>query len=119
MTAKNGLPIGFPPLGPPVTAVRFMSDAAGAALSWSDGVCRNLSTPGDRGVASVGFVGGEIFFAGGLKWPHELLTKLRDSKGRWCLVGKQEQRFGVRRAADPVSDAAGLDKEQVRYFVCR
>ena len=34
-------------------------------------------------------------------------------------MGKQEQRFGVRRAADPVSDAAGLDKEQVRYFVCR
>ena len=42
-----------------------------------------MSTPGDRGVASVGFVGGEIFFAGGLRWPHELLTKLRDSKGRW------------------------------------
>ena len=51
-----------PPLAPPLTAVKFMSDAAGAALSWNNGVCKNFTEPGDRGVASVGF---------------------KNSKGRW------------------------------------
>ena len=83
LTAKNGLPIGFPPLAPPLTAVKFMSDAAGAALSWSNGVCTNLTKPGDRGVASVGFINGKVTCCAGLRWSWDLMTKLRDSKGRW------------------------------------
>ena len=60
-----------------------MSDAAGAAMSWTNGECKNLSIPGDRGVAAVGFEKEKIFFAGGLSWSLDLMTKLRDSKGRW------------------------------------
>ena len=82
LAAKNGLPISLPPLGPPISAVKFISDAAGAAYSWSDGVCQNLTVPGDRGVASVGFDGENLFFAGGLKWNPALMTRLRDSKNR-------------------------------------
>ena len=83
LTAKNSLPIGLLELGPPISAVRFMSDAAGAAMSWTNGECKNLSIPGDRGVAAVGFEKEKIFFAGGLSWSLDLMTKLRDSKGRW------------------------------------
>ena len=83
LTAKNSLPIGLLELGPPISAVCFMSDAAGAAMSWTNGECKNLSIPGDRGVAAVGFEKEKIFFAGGLSWLLDLMTKLRDSKGRW------------------------------------
>ena len=31
----------------------------------------------------MGFEHGNVIFAGGLKWSFELMTKLRDSKGRW------------------------------------
>ena len=55
LAAKDGLPIGLPPLGPPVTAVKFMSDAAGAALRWTGRVCENLTVPGDRGGCLGGF----------------------------------------------------------------
>ena len=82
LAAKNGMPIGLPPMGPPITAVKFISDAAGAAYHWADGKCANLTEPGDRGVASVGFAGEDLFFVGGLKWTFALMTKLRDSRGR-------------------------------------
>ena len=35
LATRNGMPIGLPPMGPPITAVKFMSDAAGAANSWT------------------------------------------------------------------------------------
>ena len=81
LAAKNGMPISAPPLGPPVTAVKFNSDAAGAAYRWTDGICENLTLPGDRGVASIGFDNEKLFFAGGVKWGDALMTKLRDSRG--------------------------------------
>ena len=65
-----------------VTAVKFISDAAGAAYRWTDGICENLTLPGDRGVASIGFDNEKLFFAGGVKWGDALMTKLRDSRGR-------------------------------------
>ena len=67
LAAKNGMLIGLPPMGPPITAVKFMSDAAGAAYSCTDGKCVNLTETGDRGVALVGFGGEKLFFVGGLK----------------------------------------------------
>lgn len=82
LSAKNGLPIAFPPLGPPVTAVKFISDAAGAAYRWTDGICENLTISGDRGVASVGFDKEKLFFVGGIKWGNSLMTKQRDSRNR-------------------------------------
>ena len=81
------MPISAPPLGPPVTAVKFISDAAGAAYRWTDGICENLTLPGDRGVASIGFDNEKLFFAGGVKWGDPLMTKLRDSWG--CLWGSK------------------------------
>ena len=85
LAAKNGLPIGLPPLAPPppLTAVKFMSNAAGAALSWKNGVCKNFTEPGDRGVACVGFKNEEVTFCAGFRWSWDLMTRLRDSKGHW------------------------------------
>jgi len=81
-SSEKGLPIPNPPIGPPVTATCFISDAAGASLKWEGKICKNLSIPNDRGVASIGFKGNKIFFAGGIKWPFHLITKMKDSKNR-------------------------------------
>ena len=81
-TAYRGLPIPDPPCGPPITAMTFISDAAGAAFTWADGVRTNSSNEGDRGVASIGHVGNRIFFAGGMRWPLNLITEERDSEGK-------------------------------------
>ncbi len=46
----------------------FISDAAGAALSWNTGEKINLSQPEDRGVASLWFTTRQYFFVASLKW---------------------------------------------------
>ena len=79
----SGFPLSDPVCGPPITAVRFISDAAGAAYDWTSGSCQNLTKPGDRGVASVGFDGEHVFYAGGLKWPFGLMSKHKDVRGRF------------------------------------
>ena len=38
--AKKGLPLSEPLCGPPITALKFISDAAGAAFHWSNGQCK-------------------------------------------------------------------------------
>ena len=81
-SAKKGLPLSEPQCNPPITAIKFISDAAGAAFHWTKGQCKNLTLPNDRGVASVGFQKDAPFFAGGLKWPFALLTKHTDCKNR-------------------------------------
>ncbi len=81
LSAAKGLPIPALSGGAPISAIKFVSDAAGAAYEWAEGNWVNKTEPGDRGVASIGFDGENIFFAGGLRWPFELLTKKRDSKG--------------------------------------
>ena len=55
VSAKKGLPLSEPQCNPPITAIKFISDAAGAAFHWTKGQCKNLTLPNDRGVASVGF----------------------------------------------------------------
>lgn len=51
--AERGLPLCEPPRGAPLTAVEFISDAAGAAYSVWNGGRVNASKSGDRGVASI------------------------------------------------------------------
>jgi hypothetical protein len=71
-----------PPTGPPISCICFVSDAAGAALRWENGKCKNDSVPGDRGVVSVGFEEEFIFFVSGLRWPFTLITRSKDCNGR-------------------------------------
>jgi hypothetical protein len=79
MASKNGLPIPDPDRGPPFSAIKFISDAAGAETCGADHVL--TATPGDRGVASVGFRNEEINFVSCLKWPYRFLTREKDEKG--------------------------------------
>ena len=79
--AAGGFPIPVPTGKPPITALRFVSDAAGAAYRWEKGSKINTTVPNDRGVASLGFDGENLIFAGGYKWPFALLTKSKDGSG--------------------------------------
>jgi len=81
-SAKSGLPLSEIGGKAPVTAIKFVSDAAGAAFRWENGKRKNTTESNDRGVASIGIVGEKIVFAGGYKWPFELLTKRIDSNGK-------------------------------------
>ena len=38
--AKKGLPLSEPLCSPPITALKLISDAAGAAFHWSNGQCK-------------------------------------------------------------------------------
>jgi hypothetical protein len=49
--SRLGFPLGEIFENPPLKTVNFVSDAAGAALEWVDGVSKNVTKPGDRGVA--------------------------------------------------------------------
>ena len=80
--AKKGLPLSESLCGPPITALKFISDAAGADFIGLTGSAKNLTVPNDRGVASIGFQMDTPFFAGGLKWPLALLTKHTDCRNR-------------------------------------
>ncbi len=80
-TARFGLPLPAIPSGQPVTAIRFISDAAGAAMEKNASGFSNVTKQGDRGVVSLGFRDEDIFFAGGLRWPEKLLTEKRDATG--------------------------------------
>lgn len=80
-SAKIGLPLPAIPSGQPVTAIHFISDAAGAAIEKMAGGFSNVTKQGDRGVVSLGFRGDDIFFAGGLKWPENLLNGKKDAAG--------------------------------------
>ena len=69
----------FPPLCPET----FISDAAGAAFEWENGACKNITVPGDRGVASIGHVDGKPFLVMRMEWPHVLLTCAKNRKGKY------------------------------------
>lgn len=79
--AANGFPLKEAEHGAPWTAVQFISDAAGAALTWEKGVCQNITVLGDRGVSSLGYRGEDIFFAKTLFWPKNLLFGTKDCNG--------------------------------------
>ena len=81
-TSLDGFPICKPPMNPPVNSICFISDAAGASLQWEGKICKNLSIPDDRGVASIGYKKEKKFFSGRIRWPFSLITKSRDSNNR-------------------------------------
>jgi hypothetical protein len=78
-TARLELPLTGALEAPPLFPQRFVSDAAGAAFEWKEGKCKNISVPGDRGVASIQCEGNRPTWVGILRWPERLLTK---EKGR-------------------------------------
>ncbi len=80
-TARNGIPLGETFGEPPLFPLKFVSDAAGAAFEWHEGVCKNVTSPGDRGVASIGFQGEKIRVIGIIRWPRFLLTRDKSRKG--------------------------------------
>jgi hypothetical protein len=82
-TAINGFLIPEPMSAAPVIAKTFISDAAGSAMAFKNGIWENVTCPHDRGVASVGFTADGLNFAGGLKWPFALLTRAKDENGNW------------------------------------
>lgn len=67
--ARKGLPVARPPFGPPVTAASFISDAAGTAHRWWNGMRVNGNKPGDWGVATVSFEGKQMTFRAKYRWP--------------------------------------------------
>jgi hypothetical protein len=67
--------------------LKFISDAAGAAFEWNGKVCKNITVPGDRGVASIGFQGEKIRMIGIIRWPLFLLT--RDKGRRGTFMGSK------------------------------
>jgi hypothetical protein len=81
--SRLGLPrkeiFGNPPLG----QVCFASDATGAALAWIDGISKNITVEGDRGVASVEHKGGKIMAVSTLKWPKGLLVGKKSRSGAY------------------------------------
>jgi hypothetical protein len=80
-TALEGIPLGDIFGEPPLTVVRYLSDAAGAAFEWTDGQCKNITEEGDRGVASIGYGPRGPTSVSILRWPEGLLTKSKTQKG--------------------------------------
>jgi hypothetical protein len=82
-TSRLGLPLreifGNPPLG----KVCFESDAAGAALAWIDGLSKNITVEGERGMASVEHKKGKIMAVSTLKWPKGLLVGMKSRSGAY------------------------------------
>ena len=79
LSAAEGLPIPEIMENPPLKHLIFVSDAAGAALMRMEGKLVNISKPGDRGVASVGYKDGVNNFVAILKWPTKFLEKFKCS----------------------------------------
>jgi hypothetical protein len=78
-SSRLGLPLTEKLETPPLFPLNFVSDAAGAAFEWENGKCKNISKPGDRGVASVHFGKDHPIYASIIRWPTHLLTR---DKGR-------------------------------------
>jgi hypothetical protein len=78
-SSRLGLPLTEKLETPPLFPLNFVSDAAGAAFEWENGKCKNISKPGDRGVASIHFGGDRPIYASIIRWPTHLLTR---DKGR-------------------------------------
>jgi len=78
---RGGRPLPAPPVGPPLTCLKFVSDAAGAVYEGTGTTRRNATRWGDPGVASLGYDRDGIWYIGGTKWPFLLMTKAKDSKG--------------------------------------
>ncbi len=80
--ARTGLPVPSRPCGPPLSALIFHTDAAGASYSWRNGnrVYHNNSGKG------VSCIGGEevsnIWAWTRLEWPEGFITSSKDQQGK-------------------------------------
>jgi hypothetical protein len=87
--AKLGLPLAETFEAPPLFPCTFVSDAAGAAFEWENGICKNVTVPGDRGVVSIGYTESQLTSISILRWPPHLLTRNK-GRGGWIFrVQKQ------------------------------
>ena len=81
-SAKIGLPIAEKPSQPPLSAISFYTDAAGASFSVVKGVKMFHNNKG-RGVACLAGTEVEDIWAWTrMEWPDSLLNGLQDEKGR-------------------------------------
>ena len=80
--AQEGLPIAERQVQPSLNALVFYTDAAGASFTWSRGE-RVFHNNEDRGVACIGGTEiADIWCWSRVFWPPELLTSLKDDRGR-------------------------------------
>jgi hypothetical protein len=82
-SARIGLPLCKTFERPTLFPLTFISDAAGAALEWEGNVCKNVTVPGDRGVAAVGFDEGGVTSVGIIRWPEKLLISKKGQGGKF------------------------------------
>ncbi len=98
-SARLGLPLAEWFEAPPLFPCTFVSDAAGAAFEWENGRCRNVTDPGDRGVASVKYTHGHLDSISILRWPPHLLTRDKSRGGGVFRVKKWHPGDGGTAAA--------------------
>jgi hypothetical protein len=79
--ARKGMPICEKPSCPPLFSRVFFSDAAGSHFAVKNGERVNLNTEGDRGVACVEVVNGEVSWWADIMWPKFFLEQAKDEKG--------------------------------------
>jgi hypothetical protein len=78
--SANGLPIPHRPSAPSLSAITFVSDAAGARFVKSNGRFIPFASHDGRAVVSIGFSpAGSVFFYANLPWPEQFLLRARDS----------------------------------------
>ncbi len=81
-TARIGLPIADVSVAPPLSALTFYTDAAGASYNIQNGR-KVFPDQQDRGVACVaGESVDKIWAWSRLTWPKSLLTELKDERGK-------------------------------------
>jgi len=82
LSAGQGLPIASRPSWPPLDAIIFTSDAAGAVMQTVGGAKIAVTLPAARGAASVSLdKDGQVLFACRVTWPSYFLNEARDGKG--------------------------------------
>jgi hypothetical protein len=80
-SAAGRLPIPHRPVPPALSALTFVSDAAGAKFAKIDGRFVPYGDGGDRGGASISAIeDGPIWFHASVTWPENLLLHARDSQ---------------------------------------
>jgi hypothetical protein len=77
------MPIPHRPLAPSVSALHFISDAAGARYVTVNNRRIPDETPGNKGAASIGILqSGHIWFSARIIWPAHFLLYARDERDR-------------------------------------
>ena len=80
MAAGRGLPIAARPSAPPLNALKFTSDAAGAVMGKVGGVLQAMPSPLAIGAASISLDQDEnLCFVSRISWPSSFINEARDS----------------------------------------